>query len=150
MLRLSTGLRTAMAGSTGFAAAFADGVIEIYSGAQPASADSAPTGTLLGIATQDGAAFTPGSTTNGLDFAAAADGAVSKTGNWVITPVAAGNAGWFRLKANAADAGGTSTTAKRLDGSIAVAGGDMALSNIAIALGVPATIDVFKFTIPAQ
>jgi len=150
MLRLSTGLRTNLAGSTGFAATFANGVIEIRSGTQPASADSAATGTLLGTVTLASGAFTPGSPTNGLTFAAAANGAVSKSGTWSFVGIAAGTAGWFRLKGNGVDEGGASTTLPRLDGSIAVSGADMNLSNIAIAIGAPTTIDSFTWTQPAQ
>ena len=40
-IKLSTGLRTAMAGAAGFGATFADGVIHVYSGPQPVSADCA-------------------------------------------------------------------------------------------------------------
>jgi hypothetical protein len=150
MIRLSTGLRTNLAGTTGFAATFANGVIEIRSGTQPASADSAATGTLLGTVTLASGAFTPGTATNGLTFAAAANGAVSKSGTWSFVGIAAGTAGWFRLKGNGVDEGGASTTLPRLDGSIAVSGADMNLSNIAIAIGAPTTIDSFTWTQPAQ
>lgn len=151
-IRLSTGARTGMAGTGGgFATLFANGVIEVYSGSQPTTADSAVTGTLLGTVTKDAGAFTPGSPTNGLTFATAASGSVSKsTDNWQMNGVAAGTAGWFRLKANAADAGGSSTTAIRMDGSIASIGGDATLSNLSITVGGPVTIDTFAFTIPAQ
>ncbi len=145
-IRLSTKLRDNLAGTTGFAATFANGVIEIYSGSQPATADSAVTGTLLGTVTLNSGAFTPGSPTNGLTFAAAAGGAVSKSGVWSFNGVAAGTAGWFRLKGNAVDAGGVSTILPRLDGSIAVSGADMNLSNITISLGSPSTIDTFTWT----
>ena len=150
MIRLSTKLRDNLAGTTGFASTFANGVIEIYSGAQPATADSAVTGTLLGTVTLNSGAFTPGVATNGLTFAAASGGAVSKSGVWSFNGIAAGTAGWFRLKGNATDAGGVSTTLPRLDGSIAVSGADMNLSNISIAIGAPNTIDTFTFTFPAQ
>jgi len=149
-LRLSTKLRDNLAGTTGFASTFANGVIEIYSGAQPATADSAVTGTLLGTVTLNSGAFTPGVATNGLTFAAASGGAVSKSGVWSFNGIAAGTAGWFRLKGNATDAGGVSTTLPRLDGSIAVSGADMNLSNISIAIGAPNTIDSFTWTQPAQ
>jgi hypothetical protein len=149
-IRLSTGLRNAMVGTTGLAAVFANGVIEIYSGAQPASADAAPTGTLLGVVTRDGGAFTPGSPTNGLTWAAAANGSVTKsTDNWQFIGLAAGTAGWYRLKGNAVDAGALSTTLPRLDGSIANSGGDMNLSNTSIAVGSPNTVDVFSLTLPS-
>ena len=149
--RLSTGLRTNLAGSTGFAATFANGIIEIRTGTQPATADAAATGTLLGTITKASGAFTPGTATNGLTFATAADGAVTKsTDAWSFNGVAAGTAGWFRFKGNAADNDLSSTTLPRLDGSIATSGGDMSLSNIVIAIGAPTTVDVFSFTIPAQ
>ena len=130
-IRLSTGLRNALIGTGGgLAAVFANGIIEVYSGSQPASADAAP-----------------GSATNGLTWAAAAAGAVTKsTDNWQFTGVAAGTAGWFRLKGNAVDAGALSTTLPRLDGSIANSGGDMNLSNTSIAVGSPNTVDVFSVT----
>ena len=150
MLRFSTGLRTNLAGSTGFASTFADGVIEIYTGTQPATADAAVTGTLLGTVTLGSGAFTPGTATNGLTFAAASGGSVSKSGTWSFNGIAEGTAGWFRFKGNAVDAGGVSTTLPRMDGSVAVSGGDMALSNIAITIGAPNTVDVFTYVQPAQ
>jgi hypothetical protein len=150
MLRLSTGLRTNLAGTTGFAATFANGVIEIRSGTQPVSADSAATGTLLGTVTLASGAFTPGTATNGLTFAAAANGAVSKTGTWSFVGIANGTAGWFRLKGNGVDEGDASTTLPRLDGSVARSGADLNLSNIGIAIGAPTTIDSFVWTQPAQ
>lgn len=79
-LRLSTQLRTNLAGTTGFSTTLANGVIEIRSGSQPASADDAATGVLLGTVTLNSGAFTPGVATNGLTFAAAAAGAVAKSG----------------------------------------------------------------------
>lgn len=148
-LRLSTQLRNNLAGTTGFAATFANGVIDIYSGTQPATADAAATGTLLGTVTLNSGAFTPGVSTNGLTFAAASAGAVSKSGVWSFNGVAVGTAGWFRFRGNAADAGGISAVLPRLDGSIAVSGADMNLSNISIAIGSPNTIDTFTWTQPA-
>lgn len=149
-LRLSTGLRTAMAGTTGFASTFANGVINIYSGTQPVLADNAISGTLLGTVTLGSGAFSDGVSTNGLTFASAASGAVSKSGTWSFVGIANGTAGWFRLRGNAADNTALSTTLPRMDGSIATSGADLNLSNITIATGAPTTIDSFTFTIPAQ
>jgi len=149
-IRLSTALRNNLAGDTGFAATFANGIIEIRTGTQPATADSAATGTLLGTITLASGAFTPGSPTNGLTFAAAAGGAVSKSGQWSMNGIAAGTAGWFRLKGNALDDDLSSTTLPRLDGSIAVSGADMNLSNISITIGAPTTVDSFVWTQPAS
>jgi hypothetical protein len=150
-IRLSTGLRNALVGTGGgLATVFANGIIEIYSGAQPASADAAPTGTLLGTVTTNAGAFTPGVATNGLTWAAAANGTVTKSAsNWQFNGVAAGTAGWFRLKGNALDNNTLSTTLPRLDGSIANSGGDMNLSNTTIAVASPNTVDVFSVTLPA-
>ena len=150
-LRHSTGLRNNLAGSTGFAATFANGIIEVPTGTQPTSADAAATGTLLGTITLASGAFTPGNATNGLTFATAADGAVSKSGVWSMNGIApGGTAGWFRLKGNALDNDLLSTTLPRLDGSIAVSGADMNLSNITIAVGAPTTVDSFVWTQPAS
>ena len=149
-VRLSTQLRTNLAGTTGFATTFANGVIDIYSGTQPATADAAITGTLLGRVTLNSGAFTAGTATNGLTFAAAAGGAVSKSGVWSFAGVADGTAGWFRLKGNALDSNALSTVLPRLDGSIATSGADMNLSQIVIAIGAPNTIDSFVYTQPAQ
>jgi hypothetical protein len=57
--RYSSALRSAMAGGIGFSAALNHGVIDVYTGPQPLSADSPMTGTLLGTFTAEGAAFTP-------------------------------------------------------------------------------------------
>ena len=149
-LRISTGLATLLAGTTGFSSAMANGVIDIYSGTQPASADAAATGTLLGTVTLNAGAFTPGSTTNGLTFAAASAGTVSKSGVWSFVGIAAGTAGWFRFRGNAPDAGGISTALPRLDGSVATSGANLNLSNISIAVGAPTTVDTFTWTQPLQ
>lgn len=148
-IRLSTALRTNLAGATGFGATFANGIIEIRTGAQPATADAAATGTLLGTVTLASGAFVPGVATNGLTFAAAAAGAISKTGTWSFVGIAAGTAGWFRFKGNALDNDAISTTLPRLDGSVATSGADLNLSNIAIAIGAPTTVDTFTWTQPA-
>lgn len=67
-IRASTGLKNAMLGEVGLKAALADGVIRVYSGAQPAAADNAVTGTLLMEITVDAGAFSHGSATNGLEW----------------------------------------------------------------------------------
>ena len=250
-LRFSTGLRNNLAGNKGFASTFAKGSINIYTGTQPATADSAVTGTLLGTVTLSSGALTQetrasqtitvagasgsintvtvstlniipsgavafntsanqtasdlcdainrdglfdatvsgavvtvlaprgaGTTyntlafattvttltatvgagtisggvaaVNGLTFAAPVSGVVSKSGVWSFNGVAVGTAGWFRFIASSADGGGVSTTLERLDGSIAVSGADMNLSNISLTIGAPNTIDTFSYTAPAQ
>jgi len=149
-IRLSTALRTNIAGTIGFAATFTNGIIEIRTGTQPASADAAATGTLLGVVTLNSNEFTPGTPTNGLTFAAAANGAVTKSGVWSFNGVASGTAGWWRFKGNAYDDNLASTTLPRMDGNIATSGADMGLSNLSIVIGAPTTIDGFSWTQPAQ
>lgn len=149
-VRLSTKLRDNLSSSLGFSSTFANGVMEIYSGTQPATADAATTGTLLGTVTLNSGAFTPGTATNGLTFAAPSAGVVAKSGVWSFNGLAVGTAGWFRLKGNAADAGGISTVLPRVDGSIAVSGADLNLTNISITVSSPNTIDTFTWTTPAQ
>ena len=152
MVRLSTALRNALAGTTGFGTTFVNGVISIYSGPQPLTADSAASGTLLGTVTLNGGAFAAGTAANGLVFDPPAAGTVPKAAGsvWKFTGLAVGTAGWFRLQGNAADSGLASTTLPRLDGSIGVSGADLNLSNISVVVGAPSTVDVFQFTIPAQ
>ena len=152
MIKLSTGLRNALAGGPGFGPALTGGTINIYSGPQPLTADSAASGTLLGTVTKDGGPFTAGSPANGLTFSVAALGVLAKSGdNWKFTGLAAGTAGWFRFTGNPIDNGASSATLPRMDGTCGTAGsGDCALSSISVVVGSPHTIDVFSFEIPAQ
>ena len=148
-VRISTAARTLLTGASGFKEIFDTGVIDIYSGSQPATADAAVTGTLLGTVTLASGAFVAGSPTNGLTFGTPVSGVVSKSGVWSFNGVANGTAGWFRFRANAADAGAVSTTHSRVDGSVATSGADLNLSNITIATGAPNTIDSFTWPQPA-
>lgn len=252
-IRLSQGTRDRLAMGLGLGAIFNRGSIEIYTGAQPATADAAVTGTLLGVVTVGSGALTKetratgtititgGSTSvatvtvggfniipdgavayntsvnqtasdlcdainrngifeasvsgatvtitprpgagdafnaaavtstgsvtatygnmaggvdnaNGLTLINGAAGVVQKlsTQTWSFNGLANGTAGWFRLVQSAADAGAALSAAPwipRIDGSVAVSGSDMRLSNIVIATGAPCTIDTFKLTMPAQ
>jgi hypothetical protein len=254
-IHLSTGLRNNIVGPTGVAASFAGGVIDIYTGTQPAGADSAVTGALLGrvsVASATYAAEVPAQQTvtvigtagsintvnvgslniiplggvgfvtdvattaqalcdainrngifratypgagavvtvlappgagvayNGLAFAITqttltstvgaatlaagtaatagltwgtpSGGVVSKSGTWSFNGLAAGTAGWFRIKASSGDTDAVATATYlpvRLDGSVAVSGGNMNLSNLTIAIGAPTTIDSLTISIPA-
>ena len=151
-LRYSTGLRNAMLDSTGLRAAMANGVIRIYSGAQPATADSPVQGTLLVTITKDGGAFAHGSATNGLNFDAAAAAAISKAAAeaWQGLGLANGTMGWFRFSANPSDGGGSSPTLARIDGSCAKVGGDLEVSSTAVVTGQPNTIDAFTISMDPQ
>lgn len=143
-LRISTGFRNTSLDSqfnTGVGKNFDSGVLEYRTGAQPASADDAPTGTLLVSMTLPADAF-----------AAAAAGAVAKAGTWQDASAdATGTAGWFRLR-ETGDGGGSSTTDRRMDGSITATGGggDLTLDNTSITATQQVTQNTFTVTQPAS
>lgn len=93
---------------------------------------------------------------NGLkmDYNAVA-GVITKdpTQTWSGTAIGAGTqtAGWFRYKGSIADANAQDSTATflRMDGTIAVSGGDMGMTNTSVANGAVQTLSNFQFTIPA-
>jgi hypothetical protein len=129
---------------------FKHGVLKIYSGVQPATADAAATGSLLLTITVASGAFTPGAVANGLCFDAPAAGIITKLSTQVWSGVGAGDgtAGWFRLSANGTDAGSISTTLPRLDGAIATSGAELNMSSTTVATGATTTIDAFTVTLP--
>lgn len=90
---------------------------------------------------------------NGLNFDDVATGLLAKrTGQtWSGTGLADGTAGWFRLRGpisdnDSADSAGAFT---RLDGAIAVSGGDMNASTTTLASGATHTVSTFSPTEPA-
>lgn len=95
-IRLSTGLKSALYTNFGFTAMMGYGTIKVYSGPQPTSADDAPTGTYLGVITQDGLTFVPGTTTGGLAVALNESAQLAKSGTWQFNGVNTGTAGWWR------------------------------------------------------
>ena len=127
-----------------------DGVLRIYSGSQPADADTAASGTLLLEISSSAGAFTAGAFDNGLEFGDAASGAISKASSetWQDLGIAAGTAGWFRFVGNATDNGAASTTLPRIDGSVGTSGADLNMSSTTITVGATYTIDTFTLTLP--
>lgn len=110
------------------------GTLEIRTGAQPADADDAATGTLLGTLTFSSPAF--GSSTGGTAAANAITGDPSAD--------ATGTAGWFRAKS------GAGTTV--FDGNITATGGggDMELNTVNITAGGPIEVTSMTFSFPAS
>ncbi len=134
-------------GANGLKGLMKNGVIRVYSGAQPADADSVPTGTLLGSITTAGLSFTEGTATNGLQLLAPVGRTVSKAASvWTYTGVAAGTMGWFRFQANAVDDDSVSTSLVRIDGSVGITSGDMRVTSVTSAIASTATIDTFVIT----
>jgi hypothetical protein len=108
-------------------ARFNGGTLEMYTGTQPATGGTAPSGTLLVTITLPATAFS-----------AASSGSAAKAGTWSGTAVASGTAGWYRLK----NAGGTENE----DGAIAASGAEMTLDNYSIVSGGTVTISSFAMT----
>lgn len=151
-IRLSTGFRDRMLGDNPFRTIFERGVIYVYTGVQPASADNAVQGTLLGKITESGGDFSFGSTTNGLLFAAPSDGEIVKDPNqvWQLVADATGTTGWGRLMGNALDDLTESQVLPRIDFSIGGSSADLTLNNTSVSAGATVTIDNFRYRIPAS
>ena len=153
-IRLSSGLRTAMlsaggigTGGTGGLKTLLDGgVIDIFTGSQPASADYVETGTkLVRISSTSG-------TTNldGVRFGTAAAGVLGRTVPvWSGIVAVAGVAGWFRFYGTTGTSG-TSATTWRFDGGVGVSGADLNLSHTDLALDSVLALTTFNITQPAE
>lgn len=128
---------------------FKQGVLEIYSGSQPATADAAETGTKLLRITVSSGAFVAGAQANGIQFGAPVAGVIAKnTDVWSGVGLADGTAGWWRLYDNAYTTG-LSTSAIRMDGNCATSGGDLNMASLTVTTGATTTIDSFAITQPA-
>jgi len=131
---------------------FQNGVIDVYSGSQPTTADLTETATstkLLTITLSSGA-FSAGSPTNGINFGEVSSGVLSKESGetWSGVGLADGTAGWFRLYSNAYTTG-ASSSAIRLDGSVATSGSQFNMSNTTVSTGATSTVDSVSLTLPA-
>lgn len=121
---MATRLSTATANTQVQARANQYTAIDIYTGAQPATGNTAASGTLLGTVT-------------GITFGTAASGSVAKTGTWSTTAVASGTAGWYRLR----DAGSTASE----DGAF---GAEATIDNASIVSGGTILINTCVLTQP--
>ena len=142
-LRLSTGAATKVLGTSSLKTLLTACFIDIFSGTQPTLPDDVPTGTKLVTLYSDG-------TTTGLGWGTAAAGVLPQaTGEtWSGTVGTGGTAGWFRIR-EAGDAGtSSSTTAVRVDGSIATSGADMNLGSLTLVGGAPFVLTTAQLTLP--
>jgi hypothetical protein len=107
------------------------GTIEIRTGTQPATADTAASGTLLATLTLPNPAF-----------GAASNGVATANAIAAVAAVATNTAGWFRAKS-----GGGATV---LDGSITATGGggDMQLNSVSLVNGVNVQVTSWTVTMP--
>lgn len=128
---------------------FRNGVLDIFSGTQPINADTTESGTKLVRITLSSEAFVAGTATNGINLGTATDGVIGKDSDetWSGVGLVAGNAGWFRFYDNAATTG-ASTSAIRLDGSIATTGAQMNMTNTRISVGGVTVITSVAITDP--
>lgn len=133
--------RNAQLNSTDLSSAFDNGKLRIYSGSKPATANLAPTGTLLVEITLPADAF-----------AAVANGAMAKNGTWSDASAnATGTAGWFRLSA-ASDDDTLDGNFARLDGTVTATGGggDLTVDSTSITAAQSYTQNSFTITAPAS
>ncbi len=129
-----------------------NGIMDIFGGTQPSSADNDESGyTKLVSITLGSGSFSAGNGKNGINFKNASQGTLSKDPNetWSGVGDADGTAGWFRIYDNNYTTG-ASTTAKRLDGAVATSGAELNMSNTSIQSGVTTTIDSFDLTLPSS
>ncbi len=162
LINESAGAKAILAACLGgsYAGILRAGVIRIFSGSQPASADDGETGTMLCEISRNGATFTPGDYDNGINLGQVSDGTMHKaidpaTGApevWSgVGTAACGSsgltAGWFRFYANDM-ATGAGTDKIRIDGAIATSGAQLNMSNTTIKEGVTVTIDSVTMPLP--
>jgi len=145
-LKISTGLRDHMLVTGTFKTGVDGGVIRIYDGTVPATADAALSGNnLLCVVSlnQTGAGINMGTVP--------ASGVLGKATAEVVERAGCrtGTASFYRFS-GLADAGASSTTEKRLQGTCAAAGGDLNFSSVAFVANGTNTksIDTYNVVLP--
>lgn len=122
-------------------------------GATPNTYAVVVTETTLASTVANGGTLAGGvSAVNGLNFAAAAAGVLSKLASqaWQGTAGASGVAGYFRLKAAILDAGATDSAGDyiRMDGAIATSGAELTMSNTTVVATAVQTLADFDINFP--
>lgn len=146
MIKLSTGLRVALAVGDDLKATLDGGLVRIYSGAVPANADAALGGAVLLNEISVGGDGTP------VTWEGAAPLGVLKKSvaeNWTGNNVAGGDPTFFRY-VKAGDAGDASATAIRFQGTAGVLGSDMYIAELPLVNGQPQSFSLFELAIPEQ
>jgi hypothetical protein len=151
-IKYSTGLKNKLLGSASGSGSLKtlmdDGYINVYSGAVPADADADEGAAVLLVQYSDnGAAAGAG---NGLDLETeAVGGAISKetTQVWKGTSVAGGVATFWRF-VTLTDGGASSTTDKRMQGTVGGAGADLFVASTTFVTATDYTLDYFSVAIP--
>lgn len=142
--KLSTGLREGMLAVNSFKGLMDGCKLRIYAGAVPATADAAiGSATLLCEVSDD-------ATGDGLNFDSSAPGGVmSKDPSqiWRGVNVDDGVGTFYRLEEDSDD-GSASTTALRLQGTVAVAGGGINLNNTSLVASASQSINFYSVSLP--
>jgi hypothetical protein len=135
VVRIAVATRNALAGAvaTLVDAGPGAGTLKIYTGSQPATGDTAASGTLLAtVALGDPA------------FGSAATGTITAADPAAVTAVATGTAGWFRVQ--------DSTGANVYDGDVTATGGGgaLTLATTSVSTGLSIDITALTVTMPAS
>lgn len=149
-IKVSTGLRNSMLATGSFKSLMDGAVIKIYSGTPPVSADdaigSAGTNNLLSTISVNGSG-------TGLTFdGSPSNGVMVKTAAelWRCTSNAASGTATFYRLSQPSDAGGSSASEPRVQGTVATAGADMNLSSVSLTSGAAQNIDYYSIALPAS
>lgn len=145
-MKRSTGLRNGLLTSGSFKSLIDGKVINIYSGAAPASADDA-----IGAAVLLCTISVDGSGTGVTLATPASGGQVTKNPAevWSGTILSSGTASFFRIQ-TAADDGSASATAVRLQGNIGLDGADLNFATLSLVTGNVRQINYFVASISAE
>ena len=143
-MKFSTGLRNGILVTGSVKSQLDGGTIKVYSATTlPADADAAETGTLLLTISLTG-------TGSGLVLdSTAADGAfgIPSGATWKGTVATSGTANYFRWVPSG-DTGASSTTAKRIQGTIGIANADMIWTVPALVSGNEKILNAFTLAFP--
>ena len=145
--RISTGLANYMLGVGSLKQAMQGGVLRVYSGSEPAAADANVPGSAVLLAE-----FTADGGGGGISLQPTAAGAIiskSQDESWRSIARATGIASWFRWTLPD-DAGGSSGTSIRLQGSVNVSGAELNFSSLSFAQGAVQKVDYFAVALPAN
>ncbi len=145
-----------VSGSGALGSIYYQGVIDVYDGTPPADAnDAITTQTLIGRITLDGGAFTEGVGTNGLVFATptiegtgTSKKGILKKPDLALWAIVAGTlsgtktATWARLRGNATDAAGLSTTLPRIQLTVSdsTGNGELQLTGVSFVTGTTESV----------
>jgi hypothetical protein len=145
MFKYSTGFKNAVLDTGSVKGVFDGGFINVYSAptAVPLTADAALPSDAVLLAT-----YSDNGGSSGLTLeSAAVSGSIAKTSTqvWKATAIASGTAAFFRYW-RTGDTGALSTTDKRIQGTVAVAGADMNLASTTLTLGNAYTLDFFALS----